>query len=47
MVTGALRLAGARSEGQEAIADASDAQDAKMARFYETDSEASARTSLG
>jgi hypothetical protein len=31
MVTGALRLAGARSAGQEAIADASDAQDARMA----------------
>ena len=39
MVTGVLRLAGARSEGQEAIADASDAQDARMARFSETDSE--------
>ena len=47
MVTGALRLAGARSEGQEAIAEASDAQDARMARFSETDSEESATTSLG
>ncbi|MGY4382630.1 hypothetical protein ACVWZ3_010333 [Bradyrhizobium sp. i1.3.6] len=47
MVTGALSPAGARKEGQEAIADASDAQDARMARFSETESERSASTSLG
>jgi hypothetical protein len=47
MVTGALRPTGARSEGQEAIADASNAQDARMARFFETDSEGCVRTSLG
>ena len=46
-VTGALRPAGARNAGHEAIADASDAQDARMARFSETDSEASVRTSFG
>jgi Hsp20/alpha crystallin family protein len=39
MVTGALRPAGARGEVQEAIADASDDQDVRMARFSETDSE--------
>ena len=33
MVTGAFRPAGARSAGHEAIALASDAQDARMARF--------------
>jgi hypothetical protein len=43
----ALRPAGARSEGQEAIAEASDAQDARIARFSETDSEEAARTSRG
>jgi hypothetical protein len=47
MVTGALRPAGARSEGQEAIAEASDAQDARIARFSENDSEECARTSRG
>jgi hypothetical protein len=39
MVTGALKPAGARKAGQEAIAEASDAQDARMARFSEIDSE--------
>ena len=39
MVTGALRPAGARSDGQEAIAAASDAQDARMARFSEPERE--------
>jgi hypothetical protein len=34
-VTGTLTPAGARSAGQDAIADASDAQDARMARFSE------------
>ena len=47
MVTGAVRSAGARGAGQDAIADASDAQDARMARFSEIDSEGFARTSLG
>ena len=37
IVTGAFSPAGARNEGQEAIADASDAQDARMARFSETE----------
>ena len=36
-----------RSAGQEAIADASDAQDARMARFSETESEVFASTSRG
>lgn len=47
MLTGALRPAGARSEGQDAIADVSDAQDAKMARFSETESVGSDSTSFG
>jgi hypothetical protein len=47
MVTGALRPAGARNAGQEAIADASDAQDARMARFSDTESEGCVRTSFG
>jgi hypothetical protein len=47
MVTGSLRPEGARSAGQEAIADASDAHDARMARFSEIDSEGCARTSFG
>jgi len=47
MVTGALRPAGARSAGQDAIADASDAHDARMARFSDIDSEGFATTSLG
>src|ERR1700731_3329024 len=47
MVTGALRLARARSAGQDAIADASDAQDARMARLSDIDSEGCATTSLG
>jgi len=47
MVTGALGPAGARSAGQKAIADASDAQDARMARFSETESEVFASTSRG
>jgi hypothetical protein len=33
MVTGAFNPAGARRAGHEATADASDAQEAKMARF--------------
>ena len=33
MVTGAFSPSGARSEGQDAMADASEAQEAKMARF--------------
>src|ERR1700733_6636289 len=47
MVTGALRPAGARTQGQEAIADASDAHDARIACFSETESEGGASTSLG
>lgn len=47
MVTGTFRPAGARHDGQHAIADAPDAQDAKMARFFEADSEVSTSTSLG
>jgi hypothetical protein len=42
-----LRPAGARSAGQEAIADASDAQDARMARFSEIVRDECANTSLG
>jgi len=33
METGAFRPSGARSDGHDAIADASDAQDARIARF--------------
>ena len=33
MVTGVFRPSGARSAGQEAIADASDAHEARIARF--------------
>ena len=33
MLTGAFRPSGARSAGQEAIADASEAQEARIARF--------------
>ncbi len=44
---GRLEAAGARSAGQDAIADASDAQDARMARFSDIDSEGCATTSLG
>jgi hypothetical protein len=42
-----LCLIGARSAGHEAIADASDAQDARIARFSDVDSEESTRTSFG
>ena len=35
MVTGAFRPSGARSDGHEAIAEASDAHEARMARFSE------------
>ena len=47
MVTGALRPAGARSAGQEAIAEASEAYDARIARFSEIDNVGCARTSFG
>jgi hypothetical protein len=47
MMTGALRPAGAHKAGQEAIAEASDAQDAKMARFSEMDSEGCGQNVLG
>lgn len=33
MVTGALRPSGARSDGHDAIADASEAHEARIARF--------------
>ena len=33
MVTGAFRPSGARSDGQDAIAEASEAHEARMARF--------------
>ena len=33
MVTGAFNPSGARNAGHDAIAEASDAQDARMARF--------------
>ena len=33
MVTGAFRPSGARSDGHDAIADASEAHEARMARF--------------
>ena len=47
MVTGAFSPAGALNDGQEAMADASDAQDAKIARFSEVESEAFVSTSRG
>jgi hypothetical protein len=47
MVTGALSPAGGLNDGQEAMADASDAQDARIARFSEVESEGFASTSLG
>ena len=47
MVTGALRPVGALSAGHEAIADASDAHDARMARFSAIDRCGCATTSLG
>lgn len=47
MVTGALSPVGALSAGQEAIADASEAQDARIARFSDIDSEGCSSTSLG
>ncbi len=39
MVIGAFSPSGARTAGQEVTADASDAHDARMARFREIDSE--------
>lgn len=47
MVTGALSPVGALRAGQDAIADASDAHDASMARFSEMDSDGWVNTSLG
>ena len=47
MVTGLFRPAGARSAGCEAIALASDAQDARMARFSDRVSAGCDTTSLG
>lgn len=47
MVTGAFSPTGALNDGQEAMADASDAQDARIARFSEVESEGCASTSLG
>ena len=47
MVIGALTPAGALSEGAEATAEASEAQDARMARFSATDNDRLATTSFG
>ena len=47
MVTGALSPVGALSAGHEAIADASDAQDARMARFSAVERRGCATTSFG
>ena len=47
MVTGAFNPAGALSEGHDAIAEASEAQEARIALFSERLSEAWATTSLG
>ena len=47
MVTGSLRPAGARNAGHDAIALASDAQDARMARFSDMVSEGWDTTSRG
>jgi hypothetical protein len=44
---GRLKACRRPQRGQEAIADASDAHDARMARFSEIDSEGCATTSLG
>ena len=47
MLTGALSPSGARSAGHEAIADASEAQDARIARFSASVRHGCATTSLG
>src|SRR5438270_6309442 len=47
MVTGAFSPVGALNDGQEAIAEASEAQDARIALFSDRLSEALATTSLG
>src|ERR1043165_7148939 len=47
MLTGAFRPAGARSAGQDAIADASEAQEARIARFSANVRSGCATTSLG
>jgi len=47
MVTGAFSPSGARSEGQDAIAEASDAQEARIARFSERLRSGWATTSRG
>ena len=47
MLTGAFSPSGARSAGHEAIAEASDAQDARIARFSASDRDGCATTSLG
>jgi hypothetical protein len=44
---GCLKAGRCPQRGTEAIADASDAQDARMARFSETESEVFASTSRG
>jgi hypothetical protein len=47
MLTGAFSPSGARSAGQEAIAEASDAHDARIARFSASVRDGCATTSLG
>lgn len=47
MVTGAFSPSGARSEGHDAIAEASDAHEARMARFSERLRVGSETTSRG
>ena len=47
MLTGALSPSGARSAGQDAIAEASEAQDARMARFSGSVRDGCVTTSFG
>ena len=47
MLTGVLSPSGARSAGHEAIAEASEAQEARMARFSASVRDGCATTSLG
>jgi hypothetical protein len=47
MLTGAISPSGARKAGQDAMADASDAHEARIARFSERLSVGSATTSRG
>jgi hypothetical protein len=47
MLTGAFSPSGARSAGQEAIAEASDAHDSRIARFSASERDGCVTTSLG